>query len=81
MDVNYLKQEKVTFAHKQVVNIYTEILWPFTVGQDFTLGNSLFGAFKVAKNANPDEYKYSGYGTGFDASGSFLLSAVSSLVI
>ena len=33
---------------------------------DFTLGNSSLGAVKLTKNADPDKYKYSGYGTEFD---------------
>ena len=47
-DGNCLKQEKLAFAHKKVnISIVYEInLWPFTGGQDFTLGNSLFGAVK-----------------------------------
>ena len=59
-----------------MVNIYivNEIhMSPFSVGKDFLLGNSLFGAVKLTKNADPDKYKYSGYGIGFDARGSFLL--------
>ena len=42
-DGNCLKQEKVIFAHKQVVNIYIayEIyLWPFTAGKDFRPGTT-----------------------------------------
>ena len=31
------------------------------------LGNSLFGAGKLTKNANFHKCKYSGYGIGFDA--------------
>lgn len=53
------------------MNIYIvcEInLWPFTLGQDFTLLNSLFGAVKLTTNADPGKYKHSAYGTGFDAS-------------
>ena len=72
-----LKQEKVRYTHKKVVNSYTVYklnLWSFTVGQDFTLGSSLFGAVKLTKNADPDQFKYSSYDIGFDASGSFLLS-------
>ena len=49
-------------------------MWTFTVGQNFTLGNSLFGAVKLSTYADPDKYKYSGYGIGFNASGNFLLS-------
>ena len=65
-DGSCLKQDNVTFTHKQVVSIYIvyEInLWPFNVGKDFAVRNSLFGAVKLA---DPDKYKYSGYGTGFD---------------
>ena len=36
--------------------------------------NSLFGAVKLTKNAPPDKYSYSGYGTGFDACGFFIVS-------
>ena len=43
-------------------------VWSFNVGKDFELGISLF------KNADPDKYKYSGYGIGFDAWVKFLLS-------
>ena len=46
--------------HLQVVNIYIvyEInLWPFTVGKDFILENSLFEAAKFTKNADFDKLK------------------------
>ena len=33
-----------------------------------------FGAVKLTKNAGFDKYKYSGYGTGFNSIGNFLLS-------
>ena len=47
-------------------------LWPFKPSADFTLGNSLFGTAELTKNADVDKYKYSGYGTGFDAHRCFL---------
>ena len=34
----------------------------------------MFGAVKLTTNADPDKYKYSRYGIGFDASGRLLLS-------
>ena len=34
----------------------------------------MFGDVKLTINANPDKYKYSGYGIGFDTSRSFSLS-------
>ena len=76
-DCHCLKEVKVTFKHKEVVNIYIvyEIsLWPYTQGVDFTLGNSLFGAIKLTKNADPDKYSYYEYGIGSDARRIFLIS-------
>ena len=60
-----------------MVNIYIvyEInLWQFNIGKNFALRNSLFGAVKLTKYSDPDNYKYSSYGIGFDAHGSFSLS-------
>ena len=34
---------------------------------DFTLGNCLFAVVKLTSNVDPDKYRYSGYGIGFDA--------------
>ena len=34
---------------------------------DFTIGVSLFGAFKFTDNADLDKYRYSDYGNGFEA--------------
>ena len=31
----------------------------------------MFGAVSLTKNADTDQYKYSGYGTGFDRKGEF----------
>ena len=52
-----MKQDNVTFTHKQEMSTYIvyEIhLWPFNVGADFTIGNSLLGAAKLIKNADPE---------------------------
>ena len=40
----------------------------------FTLKNCLFGSVKLTKNADPDKYKYSSYGIGFDFRSEFSLS-------
>ena len=54
-------------SHSRNIYILHEIKWwSYTQSVDFTLGNSLFGAGKLTK--------YFGYGIGFDARGSFLLS-------
>ena len=37
------------------------------------MGNCLFGAVKLTKNADLDKYQCSGYGIGFDARSQFLL--------
>ena len=77
LQVKFEKQEKITFTHIQVVNIYTFneiLLWSYTKGADFGLGNFLFAAVNLIKNVDPDKYSYTGYGIEFDAPGNFLLS-------
>ena len=65
-----LKQEdKADFTPKNVVNFFVvqELdSWPRDLNYDFTFKNCLFGRVKLTKNADPDEYSYSGYGIGFD---------------
>ena len=69
-----LKQDKVTFNHGQVVNIYIvyELGASGSNDSDPALKNCLFGAVTVTKNVDTEKYWYSGYGIGFDRSGSFL---------
>ena len=77
-DGSCLRQEKVTFTHKQVVNIYIvyEIdFWWYIRGAEFTLGNFFFVDVKLNKKADPDKYSYSGYCIEFDGRGSFSLSS------
>ena len=76
-DGSCLKQDKVTFTPKAILNFYfvsEVILWPYYVVTDFPLENSLFRAFKLIKNADPDKYSYSECGIGFDARGKFSMS-------
>ena len=59
---------------KKTVNIYIVYdinLWNYRDSSDAALGNSLFGAVKLVKNADIDKYKYSGYGIGFDMKRTF----------
>ena len=73
-DWSCLKQDKVRFIDKQVVNIfivYKTNLCSSKQNDDFTLANSLLRAAKLTKNAGFDKYKYSRYGIGFDARGNF----------
>ena len=69
-----LKQDKVKFNHKKVVNIYIvyELNKIAVIGNNFpTLQNALFGAITLTKNADIDKYGYSGYRIGFDKRSSF----------
>ena len=68
-----MKQDKVTFNHRKVINIYIfyEIDKSFNISDYLTLENCLFGAVTLTKNADIDKYGYSGYGIGFDRHGSF----------
>ena len=66
-----LKQDKVTYNHEKIVNICIvyEISKNYNISSYPTLENCLFGAVSLTKNADIDEYKYSGYGIGFDRHG------------
>ena len=55
-------------------NIYiSDILdrWSRDLNTDFTLGKCLFGSVKLTKNADPNKYKYSSCGIGFDSRSEF----------
>ena len=68
-----LKQDKITYNHGKIVNIYTvyEIEESVNISSYLTLENCLFGAVKLTKHVDIDQYKYSGYGIGFDRKGFF----------
>ena len=69
---NLLKQNKTTYNHRPLVNIYIVYrLIPPTKDSSVTLQNCLFGAVKLTNNADIDKYKYSGHAVGFDSRGSF----------
>ena len=51
-------------------------MWNHAYNDDPTLGNSLFGAVKLVKDAAIYQYKYSEYGTGFDMKGTFRFPAI-----
>ena len=60
---NYMKQNKLGYAHGTVVNIYIvyELKNRSTDNVDFTVSNGLFGAVKLTKDANTSSYGHSGY--------------------
>ena len=64
----FLKQKSVPFLYKKVVNLYISYKLDECLkdlNTYFALGNCLFGAVKLTKNADPDKYEYSGYVIGF----------------
>ena len=68
-----LKQDKVTYNHRKIVNIYIvyEMSQIYSISSYPSLENCLFGAVSFTKNADIDKYKYSGYGIVFDRQGEF----------
>ena len=71
------KQDKFTFDNTEIVNIYII----YDIGSnannvDPTLENCLFGAIKITKISDINKYKYSSYGTGFEAKERFHLLVV-----
>ena len=55
---SYLKQDKITYTHKNVVSIYIvyELGASNSQSDDLTLENCLFGAARLTKNADIDKY-------------------------
>ena len=69
-----LKQDKTTFTHGTLVNIYVVYVVnkSFLISSYPTIENCLFGAVSLTKNTvDVDIYKYSGHGTGLDRRGTF----------
>ena len=65
-----LKQDKVTYNHGKIVNIYIvyDISQNYSISSYPKLENCLFGAVSLTKNADFDKYKYS---IGFHRHGEF----------
>ena len=72
-DGSCLRQNKITYTHGTIVNIYTVYEFSSNLNNlDFALENYLFGVVKITTNADIDKYKYSGYDIRFDSLGTFL---------
>ena len=69
---NYMKQNKLGYAHGKIVNLYIvyELKNRRIDSPDFTTQNGLFGVVKITKNLNASHYKYEGYGICFDGESS-----------
>ena len=70
---NYMKQNKLGYAHGKIVNLYIvyELKNRRIDKADFTVQNGLVGAVKITKNANTSHYRYERYGICFDGESSF----------
>ena len=71
-----LRQDKVTFNHGKIVDIYIvyKIITIANINNrddNLTVQNALFGAISLTKNSDANKYKYSGYGIAFDRISSF----------
>ena len=64
-----LKQRNATFTPSNLIFfiVYELDIWSRDLHFDFTLKDYLFKGVKLAKDADPDKYSYSGYGIGFDS--------------
>ena len=74
---NCFEKGKVSFTHRNVVNgfiVYELDIWLHDLNTDLALKDCLFGAVKLTKNAYPDKYRYSRYGSGFNSRSIFLIS-------
>ena len=68
-----LKQDKATHNHGAVVNLYIfyEISKNYNISSYPILENCWFGGVSLSKHVDIDQYKYSGYGIGFDRKAEF----------
>ena len=64
-----LTQDKITYNHRPIVNIYIVYRLSPSITSDIALENCLFGAVKVTKNLKITTY--SGHGMVFHSKGSF----------
>ena len=68
---------KAPFTKNNVVNLFIVFelnRWSKDLNGEFTVKERLFGNVEITKNADPDKYFYSGYGTGFDSQSLFSIS-------
>ena len=71
-----MKQDKATFTHTNAINlfiVYEPDTWSKDLNTKFVLSDCLFETVKLAKNADPVKYGYSGCGIEIDASLQFSL--------
>ena len=61
---------------KKVINLYISYILgrQLNLNTDFTLDNCWCRSAKLTKNADPDKYRYTGQGIGFDSRSEFLFT-------
>ena len=66
-----LKQDKAAHNHGAIVNTYIlyKISKNYNISSYTTLKNCLFGVVSLTKHVDIDQYKYYGYGIGFNRKG------------
>ena len=73
-----LKQEDAAaFSLNDIVNLFIVCeleRWSQDTNTDLIPKDCFFGVVKLTKNADPDKYKYSSYGIGFDSHSQFLFT-------
>ena len=74
----FFNKKTVTYNHLKVVNLYAVygITDPHRTGNYSTLANALFGASKLTKNTNNDNYRYFGCGIAFEKKKDFIHTLV-----
>ena len=75
---NYMKQNKLGYAHGSVVNICIvySVKNRNIDSPDLTVQNGLFGGIKITKDVNTSQCKYFGYGICFDGKGKFSIGNI-----
>ena len=73
LNASCLKQDKATYNHRTIVNIYIvyDTSKNYNISSYPTLENCSFGAVSLTKHVDIYQYKYSRYGIGFDRKGEF----------
>ena len=73
---SFFKQEKNIIKYRNVVNFFIDCelnTYLRDLNTRFTLDDCLFWAAKLTENAGPDNYRYTGWGIGFDTCSHFSL--------
>ena len=71
------REDAAPFSLNDIVNLFIVCeldRWSQDTNTDLIPKDCFFGVVKLTKNADPDKYKYSSYGIGFDSHSQFLFT-------